>query len=163
MPERGPITNLKDVTDRIRYFSARRYWANFRAVTGAERIFYPGVGYDHVLERSFENEKTYYLDENQDLAPRGQNLMYGDINRGLPFKNGSLDVVFVQDIHIELSDKREFLRVLKSGGYIVFSSDDCGKRYTWEIRERQLKDDKHLNQVKFPFSYHHYTAFQKRK
>lgn len=141
--------------------SPAAYFRWLKDIFPIERIYYPGFGDDYILESAFKESEIFYLDNDQKTRLR-RNLVIADLNEGYsPFKDGSFDAIFVQDIHLEEWDVEEFVRILKPHGIIIFSTDDCGIIKKDEVREPELQATPHFEELNLPFSYRYYSTFQK--
>lgn len=134
------------------------FFTTLRDFYGIGNIYYPGCDVDRVLEMGFSEDEIIYLDEYMDKKDGPKNLIVGDFNKP-PLRFNSVDSVFIQDLHLEKHDLDNILKVVKDGGILVYSTDDCGLPLGDDrtfILEHPL-----LVQVDFPSDYEHYWVFQK--
>lgn len=96
------------------------YFAKITSVYPINNIYYPGSRNDSVLEKSFDFSNITYLDQTKQPTINGRYFIKGKIEKS-PFRNGTFDAAFIQDLHPEDKEIADILRVVKMGDLLFIA------------------------------------------
>jgi len=118
-------------------------------------IYYPGCGGDQILEKAFKPWEIIYVDKDANRSRYGSRLKAN--YRHPPFRDETFDALFYRDIHAEVEEFNQLLRVLKTGGVFIFCRDiPCSFD-----KEDRLKDVPNLSPLSLPFVHPEFGIYQK--
>lgn len=141
----------------VKQLTEQDFLKRLRELFKISQIYYPGNGYDEILERSFELEEIVYLDEDMPRKPRSKaRYIRGDYGKA-PFRDDFFDALFYKDNDSNLPETIEMLRTLRRGGIVIYRAVDCPEH----IGIRSFGEIPGLTRVNPPFSNKEYTVFQK--
>lgn len=143
--------------NRRRKLDRKSFLVQLRRQFPISLIYYPGCGYDRILESAFEQKEIAYLDWNYEKGDNRFNFVLGNYGRS-PFRDHVFDALFYQDIHTDRYMTMEILRTLRPGG-IVISSIYSG--HPVDFSTERLREMQGLTRVHLPFPNKYYTVFQK--